>query len=285
MTTFLWLLVVYKNGDEVASFINQLRALPGSDQFRYAVCDNSPDSGTSHAILGDDVVWVRRPDNPGYLEGAWVAREEYLRRSPVEAPSWTAISNTDLTLASSDVLAALSSWDESLPWLIAPRITEGDHRSEKNPHVFQSRPLWRHRVNAWVTSTRLSSLIYLAMWAGRSRLSAARHVARHDGAQWQRTHPAGTEFYSPYGALMLFSRGFFEHDGELPRNIPLQSEEYFLAEAAIERGAPVVYVPDIHAHHAGHSTTGPKVNWTRAAAVSRAFRAIYEHSRSSARAR
>lgn len=271
----LWLLVAYNNLPQVDRYIDQLRGLPGSERFDFAVCDNSPAPGRSrHA---PEVLFVERPDNPGYLEGALVGLEAYVaaQGSP---PGWCALSNTDLDLLSGNPLEVLDLHDAHQAVVLAPRITEGEEGTEKNPHVLERRSLRRLRLNAVMGSNLVTTLLYQVLAAARWRASGMTGRGRHDPAVWNAAHAAGARFYSPYGALMFFS-GVFVAQDPLPRLAPLLTEEYFIAEAARALGAPIVFEPRIHAHHSAHVTTGPKVSVARARATSRAFRTIYRDAR------
>jgi GT2 family glycosyltransferase len=272
----LWLLVAYGNMPEVDRYVDDLRRLPHSEQFRFAICDNSSVPTPSRHAGAADVDVVIRPDNPGYLEGALVAMESATARGA--APDWVALSNTDLEICSGNPLDALREWRPDSPVVIAPRITEGAGMTEKNPHLVRPRTLRRHAINAKVTSMKAGALAYTALHAVRWKISQALGTSRHDTTEWDAAHPDGTRFYSPYGALMFFSRGFFEAGG-LPHGVPLLAEEYFIAETARELGAPVVFAPAIHVHHTPHSTTGPKVTRLRADLLTTAFRAVHDHAR------
>lgn len=276
MSDLLWLLVAYQNLEQVDEFVDHLRALPGSERFAYAICDNSPTTGTSRHADAADTVVLARPDNPGYLEGALVGLDAY--REAGALPGWVTISNTDLDFRTGNPLTALAAYDPADPLVLGPRITEGDSLIEKNPHVLQRRSLGRLRANAAVAWSPLTAMLYQVGSLWRWRLSHRRGTTRHDSSDWARRFPAGSRFYAPYGAAIFFSRGFFEAGG-LPRNVPLLSEEYFVAEAAADAGAPVLYEPGIHAHHAAHITTGPKVSLSRARRTSHAFRTVHRDAR------
>lgn len=275
MSELLWLLVAYKNLDQVDDFIDSLRELPGSDRFAYAICDNSPTTGVSRNAGSADTVFVARPDNPGYLEGALLGLDAH--RQSGGTSDWVAISNTDLEIRSGNPLARLATRDPDEAVVIAPRITESDSLIEKNPHVLARRSLGRLRANALIAGTPATAMLYQLSSLLRWKLSHRTRTSRHDPESWGRRFPAGTRFYSPYGAVIFFSRGFFAAGG-LPRDVPLLAEEYFVAEAAVDAGAPVLYDPAIHIHHDAHITTGPKVTLSRARGTSRAFRSIHRHA-------
>lgn len=274
----IWLLVAYRNLGQVDDFVDQLRALPGSERFGYAICDNSPETGVSRHANCPDTVFVARPDNPGYLEGGLAGLDAHVTAAGGAVPEWVALSNTDLSFRSGNPLTALALHDAHKPCVIAPRITEGESCVEKNPHVVARRSLRRLRANATFAIHPITTMAYQLMAIVRSDVLKRREAGRHHSRAWRETYAEGTVFYSPYGALMFFSRRFIEAR-PLPRRVPLLAEEYFIAEAAADHGAPVLFEPRIHAHHDAHVTTGSKVSLTRARGTSRAFKEIYLDAR------
>lgn len=267
------LLVAYGNMQEVDTFVDHARAMLGQG-ISFAICDNSPQAVISRHCGDPQVTITMRPDNPGYLEGALVALEARTLATE-ERPDWIVLSNTDLRFETTNLRQRLAAYNASAPLVIAPRVTEGQRRIEKNPHLATRRTLRRLRLNSLIAATPLSAMAYQtgALLRGSLRQGVSR--LREVPDEWARIHPAGTRFYSPYGAIIIFSRGFFEAGG-LPRNVPLLAEEYFIAEAALEYDAPVIYEPDIHVHHSANTTTGPRVTLRRARRTSAAFRAISE---------
>lgn len=273
----LWLLIAYKNLDEVDDYIDHLDHIKGDSCYRYAICDNSPTSGRSRHEGRPDVCRTSRPDNPGYLDGGLAALSEASERGWNDA-AWVSLSNTDLEWISGDPNVRLAEHDHDLPVVLAPRITEGPTCIEKNPHVMTRRSLRRLQINRILTFSKYSTMAYQTAAMLRAQFGGGSSKVRRASQEWELAHPQGTRFYSPYGAVMFFSHGFAAASS-LPRGIPLLAEEYFIAEAAQAIDAPVVYEPRIHVHHNAHTTTGPKVTARRAAGTSHAFKRVYEHAR------
>lgn len=269
--TISMLLVAYGNMNEVDDFVDHVREVQG-EAISFAICDNSPNPIPSRHRGRPFATVVQRPDNPGYLEGALVALEAQ-NVATGALPDWIILSNTDLRLETYDLPDRLAAYDASTPLVLAPRVTEGPRRVEKNPHLISRRTIRRHRLNRIITGTPVSAMAYQTGALLRRSLGQGDSRRRVTPEEWARAYPAGTRFYSPYGAIVIFSRGFFDAGG-LPRNVPLLSEEYFIAEAAIEHQAPVIYEPNIHVHHSANTTTGPRVTLRRARRTSAAFRAI-----------
>jgi hypothetical protein len=264
----LWLVVAYNNRREVASFVERVAQL-NPDEFAWAICDNSPDEGAGIDVEPTSHVYVSRPDNPGYLEGALLGLEEWIAKGG-DLPDWVVVSNTDLELVSGDPTVQLVAYDPAIPRVIAPRITEGEDFTEKNPHILHERSKERLRLNHWATATTGLAWVYLVGSQMKHRLRTWT-VRRVSGASGTELGP--TDMFAPYGAMMFMSRGFVESSA-LPRRVPLMTEEYFVGKAAAAAGARVTYEPKIHAHHVAHETTGGKVSRQRARAISLGFRAM-----------
>ena len=147
--------------------------------------------------------------------------------------------------------------------MIAPRITEGPERWEKNPHLLRARSPERLWVNVLAAGGILRAYGYLI-------LSKVRHTRNVSKGNLGEVAPAGTTMFSPYGAVLIWSAGMVERHG-LTDNVPLLAEEYAVAEVARRADAPVVFDPSLHFVHDPHTTTGPKVSVRRARMLVRAF--------------
>lgn len=254
-------LVAYDNHDEVQAFVDHLRDVDPA--LRIAVCDNSPHPTGGATLHGIDAQ-VARPDNPGYLDGGIAAFEAYAAAFPDEPVGWAVLSNTDLDVVGDRLSSVLSTREAASCVVVAPRITEGDARVEKNPHLVSPRSRSRLWVNHVVTDSVAGAYAFLVLAA----LRAPRRVAPSSAEVT--LPPAGTSMYAPYGAMFVFSRAFLDEVG-LPRGVPLLAEEYAVAEAAARCDAQVLFEPDIHVVHDPHSTTGGRVTLRRARMLSRAF--------------
>lgn len=263
----LLLLIAYNNGDEVRDFIDHARRRLG-DSVSIAVCDNSlqPDE----IGFADADVAVHRPENPGYWGGGMAALEAYRAAGNFE-PSWVGLSNTDLTFERTDTIELLNEWGVDRPLVVAPRITEGEDRVEKNPHLSRARSTTRLKLNHLATATPRLAYMYLVLTA--AKYHAARAVGRVPSLVDLPSR--GTAMHSPYGALIFMNRRFLEA-ATIPDHVPLLAEEWAIADGARRIGAKVVFEPGIHVLHDPHTTTGPKVGMGRAHMLSTAFKFINE---------
>jgi len=255
----LYLIVEYRNREEVDAFSEHVKQIHNSDCV-VAVCNNTPDEAPplTQRTSAIDIL-VSRPDNPGYLEGCWVALDAAYASGI--AADWIAVSNTDLDLSLSE-FRVLELYGDA-PAVLAPRITEGP--VEKNPHVLKPRSNFRLKLNHLATYTPILALPYL--------------VASAASAKWRTGPPStslakqGSRMFSPYGALILFNRAAMDSIAR-PRMVPLLAEEWAIATACKTAGVDILFEPNIHAIHNAHQTTGGPVTIARARMLSRAFRYI-----------
>lgn len=274
----LFLLIAYRNMDEVDDFVDHVRESLTPHSVVFSICDNSPVSTASRHEGSPDVFTATRPDNPGYLDGGLEALENY-RKSVGSFPDWVFLSNTDLLLLSPLTIEHLcSAYDADDAVIVAPRITEGDTLVEKNPHVPQRHSSVRLRANHLFTATPTLAMGYLLLSVVRRRLA---HLLSSAVGARTRGHvraESGEQMYSPYGAIIIFSRGFWERH-ELPKGVPLLAEEFAIAETAARHRVPIIFDSAVQVHHEPHTTTGPDVTWRRARLLSDSFRYIYDADR------
>lgn len=253
--------VAYKNQAQVQSFIDTLREQ--DPELAIAVCDNSPDGVDDRKVFMGVDASTYRADNPGYMDGGIAAFEAFQTAHPERDIDWAILTNTDLEFAGETFSRVLSAHDPERSIVLAPRITEGDEQVEKNPHLSAARSTWRLWINHLATGSAATAMGFLVA-------AVARFKMRHGGGETRPLSEPGTAMYAPYGATMIFSRGFLAQVG-LPTGVPLLAEEFAIAELAARGASPILFEPAIHLLHEPHSTTGPKVGYIRAAMLSRAF--------------
>jgi GT2 family glycosyltransferase len=271
-TRILFVVVAFDNYSSVDLFVDSLITASNAVTIEVAVCDNSPvgEWTPSHSAVK---IFIRCPENPGYLEGALRALDAYTDRHG-SVPEWVVLANTDLTAVSGDIGEVLiSHGDSDYPVVLAPRITEGC--VDMNPHIVEKRPAWRNVLNRWGTRMLPLAYLYVALSHVRSASSRLWPAARH---RLGFSSDVGTIMYSPYGAMVIFSRGFFVRT-ELPRSVPLLAEEFAIAESARRGGVAIIYEPRIHFEHSAHTTTGSAVSIARARRLREAFRFIALHAK------
>lgn len=217
-----------------------------TDDWRLVVVDNgSDDEGAALlAELGPASLLLRPDGNLGYLGAVQFALEA--EPEMVGRADWLVVSNPDIRLPDAGFLRALAGWDGAPARVLAPAIIDPDGR-DQNPLMatVPSRALTAARTVAAMTP----ELTVLAEAAGRVARLAGRGVGPTPGGRPQR-------IFAPHGALMCFSAGYLRAGLTFHHELFLYGEEVAVAVRCAAAQVPVVWVPELEAHHSRHATTG-----------------------------
>lgn len=242
--------VAFNSDDYSAAFVEAAGRTRQQANVRIVVVENSeyePILLREVAEKAPDVVSVEwMPDNPGYF-GA--ARRVLSNRVAKEGPlSFDAVvvCNVDVEI---DFDRLLDGVDEALEEfgdavVIAPRIVEGGHARELNPHVLER----------WKTSRRLAFGFVRGIPLLFSAIELIHQWKQQRLPDRKRVEPPGTLMYSPHGSFMIFGKGYFTRGGAIPE-APLYDEEYAVGEIAQMIGVPVRFFPAIEVLHVGAVST------------------------------
>lgn len=130
--------------------------------------------------------------------------------------------------------------------VVAPNIVTVTGRPQ-NPHAI--RPLGRFRglvLDGYALSFTLARLL---TWVARHTQTVTR---RKDVEQ----HHAEGFIFMGLGACYILSRRFLDVVGELPAEVFLMHEEFFLSRRIAEEGETVYYIPEIVVRHHDHGSIG-----------------------------
>ena len=117
----------------------------------------------------------------------------------------------------------------------------------QNPHAI--RPLSRFRglvLDGYAASFTLARLL---AWIARRTHRATR---RRDVDQ----HQSEGFIFMGLGACYILSRRFIERVGELPAEVFLMHEEFFLSRRIAAEGEAIYYIPEIVVTHHDHGSVG-----------------------------
>ncbi|UZK68741.1 glycosyltransferase [Sphingomonas sp. S1-29] len=118
---------------------------------------------------------------------------------------------------------------------------------QQNPHAI--RPISRFRgliLDGYAASFNLARLL---TWVAKVTQNKTR---RKDVDQYQ----AEGFIFMGLGACYILSRRFIDQIGELPAEVFLMHEEFFLSRKIAEKGEVVYYVPQITVIHHDHGSVG-----------------------------
>lgn len=192
---------------------------------------------------GVDLVFSEK--NVGYFAGLNIGLHRALRLVP-DADAYI-VGNNDLEFPS-DFGTQVARRSDTIAerMVVAPNILTITN-IRQNPHAI--RPVSRFRglvLDGYATSFTMARLL---TWVAKLTHKATR---RRDIDQH---HTEGFIFMG-LGACYILSRRFIERVGELPAEVFLMHEEFFLSRRISEEGEAVYYIPQIVVRHHDHGSVG-----------------------------
>ena len=235
-------------------FLNSATKLEGFSTCHLLIVDNNSDDRSvsnirqASAEFGN-VELLALPQNAGYFGGAKWALRHYLQCH--EIPDWVLVCNNDIVFDHPTLLLRLFEKDPGMAGIIAPSITSAVTGHDENPSI-RNRPtafrMWRYGL--WLSS-------YHMMWV-KQWLSPFVRRTRYRFGKWISAHNRGTAnlIYAPSGALLIFSRRFFEAGGFIDDGSFLYAEEFRVAEMCRYLGLAVIHDRQLKVWHEGSQSTG-----------------------------
>lgn len=220
-----------------------------SDKTIILVVDNSYYENTSlekELEKIDNVIYLIPGENLGYFNGANFALE-YLNTNKYLF-KWLMISNVDLELKTSDVLAQLKKYEHTNVGVIAPAIISTSSGIDKNP--YRVKPYSKEHI--YLKKILYSNFLFSSIYEILAKIKCN---LKHHKIRMQSTMNSDKEIYLPYGACFIFSRRYFEGGGKIKMKTFLYGEEIFVAEWCRRLGLSVFYVPAIIIKNHEHAST------------------------------
>lgn len=240
-----WIIVGYKHHEELKDFLVRLSALESIDQCQMTLVLNPADSDPPdlahkfHSILAERFKSFRvicPPQNIGYFGAAQLA----LDSSPTKDASYRIISNFDLFFTSNDFIAQLLAQPAADDvGLLAPVITTDAHLGARN----WKRPMLKRPSDAAARRReRMFRNPFLFRLFRRLHQTKTRFQGWLSGAALPK---APIPVYSAAGALMIFTRAYFENGADFRHPGFLWQEEWHVGEQLREAQLKGILVPTL----------------------------------------
>jgi hypothetical protein len=274
MSRFLTLCVNYKNDAETAEFARTVRGLPGYSGHVVVVSNSEVEDGGQLSGLSDaESILLAVPErNLGYFGGAAWGLDLYLKDNPL--PEWIIVSNTDLSFPDREFFRKLEElYGSDPPAIVAPDIvlqprgnlpSSNDHQ---NPHLAVRPSPARMQI---LRSVARFYVVYVAY----EFASSLRYRIRNAWMKVLDRRSAFTDavpIYAPFGAFIIFHRGYFDAGGSLRYPSFLFGEEIYVAETARSFGLRVMYEPRLRVAHHEHGAVGKIASRRIARCVSQSY--------------
>lgn len=228
--------------------------LDGFGKCHLVIVDNNSNDDSLSGLRSassefDNVDLFVSPHNEGYFGAARWALRNYLENHNL--PAWIVVCNNDIVFDDPRFLSQLLALDADLAGVIAPTIISGITGHDENPSVRRRPSRFRmRRYRLWLSNyyfawfkQYVSPLVRKIRYAIRARSTVSDHRGR-------------TEIYAPSGALIIFSRRFFEAGGFIDDGAFLYAEEFRVAEMCRQLQLPVIHDPALRVWHEGSQSTG-----------------------------
>jgi len=247
-----------RNADCTLQFLESVSRLEGFAYCRILIVDNNSGNGDlariREAICGFcNVELVEARQNLGYFGAANLGLQRFLVNHTM--PDWVIISNDDIVFEDTRFLSRLFQKDPMAVGVLAPSIISALTQHDANPSI-RHRPsqLRMLRYRLWLSN----------FYAMRFKQWLSPYVRRVRYRFYQRTRPPAEAvqcaIYAPHGALLIFSRQFFEAGGYIDTDFFLYAEEFIVAEMCRRLGLPVIHDPELRVLHAEGQTLGRKLS-------------------------
>jgi GT2 family glycosyltransferase len=233
-------------------FLNSAAALEDFPRCHLSIVDNNSSDDSLPSLRSAsaefaNVELLASPRNAGYFSAAGWALQRYLENH--DAPDWVVICNNDVVFDDPRFLSQLLARDPNTAGVIAPAITSGLTGYDENPSIAR-RPsqLRMLRYSLWLSN-------YYLMWF-KQWLSPSIRKIRNRLRAWAAASANHKAIYAPSGALLIFSRCFFESGGFIDDGSFLYAEEFRVAEMCRQLRLPIIHDPALRVWHEGSQSTG-----------------------------
>lgn len=196
----------------------------------------------------DNVAVLASPENRGYFHAAKWVLESFLSEN--STPEWVVICNNDILLDHRSLLADLSAHDPNSVGVLAPAVISERTSLDSNPMI--AKKPGRIRILRY----RFLLSNYLIARFTQQTVPVVRKLRYLLRGLTGGNKSGLRQIYAPHGAMLIFSRSFFQRGGSIDDGSFLFGEEIGVAETCCRIGLPIVYDPRLRVLHKDNQTTG-----------------------------
>jgi GT2 family glycosyltransferase len=244
--------VNFRQTECTLQYVKSISLLSGFDRCNILVVDNNSGDRSAECIgrVADEhanIELIASSENRGYFGAVKWALNQYLAHHPL--PDWLIVCNNDIVFHHPDLLTVLLGYDPRKEGVLAPAVISNLTGRDSNPMI-AARPgrvrLLRYRF--LLSSYPIARLTQKLAPAARK----LRYHLRGDGLG----NSDRQRIYAPHGAMIIFSRRYFEAGGTIDDGSFLFAEEFSVAETCLRLGLPLVHDPALRVRHNDSQTTG-----------------------------
>lgn len=245
--------VNFRRPDCTLAFLQSAAQLDDFECCHVVVVDNnSGDDSISHIQRAvkrfENVNLLASPENRGYFHAAKHAFDSFLEENCT--PDWVIICNNDILFDRRSFLTELVSHDPNSIGVLAPAVISEITGLDSNPMIAKKPGMLRILRYRFLLSNYLIARLTQRM----APLVRQLRYRLRDFAE--SSEGRSRQIYAPHGAMLVFSRTFFQRGGSIDDGSFLFGEEIGVAETCLRIGLPIIYDSRLHVLHKDNQTTG-----------------------------
>jgi GT2 family glycosyltransferase len=245
----LLICVKYGSDEETDHYLESVRSLQSQSSMHVLVVDNTLDGSWGQRSSQFNCIAVQASQNLGYFGGARYGLSHYLSENPL--PDWVIVSNVDLTIADPKFLDHLFPLkDDPDLGVVAPSIRSNLTGRDQNPYLATRPSSLRMHFYKWLYRSWLLLNAHELASAAVHKLLGVLRSGRSSDSEGSRR-----EIYAPHGSFLIFSKTYFERDGDLQFPEFLFGEEIYVAEKLRTLKLKAIYEPSLVVIHEEHQST------------------------------
>ena len=234
--------VNYNTPDKAIEWVNSIH-ITNPDALIVLVDNSEVENTKLRDSIKEKATYECSGSNLGYFNGAAYGLHIVETQHTFE---WVAVSNVDLILETKNVDSILDNYANA--GVVAPSIVSFDTGFDKNPYRLDRPSKQTVMIKKIAFSNPLFSGVYCLLSDMRNMIIRKKHIQT-------RKCNEGEKIYLPYGAVLFFSKKYFEQGCVIDFPLFLFGEELFVAEQTVKVGIDIVYVPSIKFINYEHAST------------------------------
>lgn len=245
--------VNFRRPECTLAFLQSVAQLDEFGNCRVVVVDNNSGDDSIARIQPEakrfeNVDVLASPENRGYFHAAKWALDNSLVENCT--PEWVIICNNDILFDRRSFLTELVAHDPNSVGVLAPAVISERTGLDSNPMMATKPGTLRILRYRFLLSN------YLVARFTQQMAPVVRKLRHHLRRFTRSAKRSSCQIYAPHGAILVFSRSFFQRGGSIDDGSFLFGEEIGVAETCLRIGCPIVYNPRLHVLHKDSQTTG-----------------------------
>lgn len=201
--------------------------------------------------ISDNVQMVKSPGNVGYFGG--IRCGIAVLNDSLSQFDYLIVSNVDLQLRDNFFCKLLHVKNRKHCGVIAPSVFSSHRKKDLNPKIMNRPTRWRMKLYTKIFSKPNVFVVYEKIAQYKYKIL---HALNRIGTDVENRAKNGMRIYAPHGAIIIFTKEYFQRGGNFDYPMFLFGEEVFVAEIVRCLNLQVLYQPSLVVYDDEHVATG-----------------------------